>query len=137
MKREFLLPDPGEGLLEAEIVAWRVAEGDVIEVNDVLVEIETAKSLVGLPSPFAGTVTRLIVAEGTTVEVGARIVERVRQEAIGLVEGLAAGRMGVDRAGDVLEPGAHFQRQPGDFYGGWITPNLEGQIKGGPGTRHW
>lgn len=75
MKREFLLPDPGEGLLEAEIVAWRVAEGDVIEVNDVLVEIETAKSLVELPSPFAGTVTRLIVAEGTTVEVGAPIVE--------------------------------------------------------------
>ena len=46
MKHQFLLPDPGEGLLEAEIVAWRVAAGDVIEVNDVLVEIETAKSLV-------------------------------------------------------------------------------------------
>ena len=75
MKREFLLPDPGEGLLEADIVAWRVAEGDEIEVNDVLVEIETAKSLVELPSPYAGTVTRLIVAEGSTVEVGSPIVE--------------------------------------------------------------
>lgn len=75
MKRQFLLPDPGEGLLEAEIVAWRVAEGDVIDVNDVLVEIETAKSLVELPSPFAGTVTGLLVAEGTSVEVGTPIVE--------------------------------------------------------------
>ncbi|MFT3888565.1 MAG: dihydrolipoamide acetyltransferase family protein [Arachnia sp.] len=75
MKRHYLLPDPGEGLLEAEIVAWRVAEGDTIEVNDVLVEIETAKSIVELPSPFAGTVTGLLVAEGTTVEVGTPIVE--------------------------------------------------------------
>ncbi|MHA6513671.1 dihydrolipoamide acetyltransferase family protein [Tessaracoccus sp. Z1128] len=75
MKHQFLLPDPGEGLLEAEIVAWRVAAGDVIEVNDVLVEIETAKSLVELPSPYAGTVAALLVAEGTTVEVGSPIVE--------------------------------------------------------------
>lgn len=75
MKRQFLLPDPGEGLLEAEIVAWRVTEGQSIEVNDVLVEIETAKSLVELPSPYAGTVTSLLVAEGTTVDVGSPIVE--------------------------------------------------------------
>ena len=75
MKRQFLLPDPGEGLLEAELVAWRVTEGQTIEVNDVLVEIETAKSLVELPSPFAGTVTALLVPEGTTVDVGAAIIE--------------------------------------------------------------
>ena len=75
MKRQYLLPDPGEGLLEAEIVAWRVAEGDVVAVNDVLVEIETAKSLVELPSPFAGTIAGLLVAEGTTVDVGVPIVE--------------------------------------------------------------
>ncbi|MDO5676689.1 MAG: biotin/lipoyl-containing protein, partial [Propionibacteriaceae bacterium] len=75
MKRQFLLPDPGEGLLEAEIVAWRVAVGDEVEVNDVLVEIETAKSLVELPSPFAGTVTALLYAEGTTVDIGNPIVE--------------------------------------------------------------
>lgn len=75
MKRQFMLPDPGEGLVEAEIVAWRVAVGDVIEVNDVLVEIETSKSLVELPSPFEGTVTALLVAEGTEVEVGTPIVE--------------------------------------------------------------
>ncbi|MET0929780.1 MAG: dihydrolipoamide acetyltransferase family protein [Aeromicrobium sp.] len=71
---EFRLPDVGEGLTEAEIVSWRVSVGDVVEVNDVIVEIETAKSLVELPSPFAGEVTALLVAEGDTVEVGRPII---------------------------------------------------------------
>jgi pyruvate dehydrogenase E2 component (dihydrolipoamide acetyltransferase) len=71
---EFLLPDVGEGLTEAEIVAWRVKAGDVVEVNQVLVEIETAKSLVELPSPFAGTVSAILVAEGETVDVGTAII---------------------------------------------------------------
>lgn len=70
----FLLPDVGEGLTEAEIVSWRVAPGDEVAVNDVLVEIETAKSLVELPSPFAGTVGELLVGEGDTVNVGAAII---------------------------------------------------------------
>ncbi|HSN43267.1 MAG TPA: dihydrolipoamide acetyltransferase family protein [Propionibacteriaceae bacterium] len=68
------MPDPGEGLVEAEIITWRVAEGDEIRVNDVLVEIETSKSLVELPSPWAGTVWKLLVPEGATVEVGTPIV---------------------------------------------------------------
>jgi len=71
---EFPLPDVGEGLTEAEIVSWKVAPGDEITVNQVLVEIETAKSLVELPSPFAGTVQKLLVDEGTTVEVGTPII---------------------------------------------------------------
>jgi len=70
----FVLPDVGEGLTEAEIVQWRVAPGDQVSVNDVLVEIETAKSLVELPSPFSGTVGDLLVAEGDTVDVGAPII---------------------------------------------------------------
>lgn len=70
----FVLPDVGEGLTEAEIVQWRVAPGDTVAVNDVLVEIETAKSLVELPSPFAGTVGELLAAEGATVEVGSPII---------------------------------------------------------------
>ena len=68
---EFKLPDVGEGLTEAEIVTWKVKVGDVIEINDVVVEIETAKSLVELPSPFAGEVTALLVPEGETVPVEA------------------------------------------------------------------
>ncbi len=71
---DYLLPDVGEGLTEAEIVSWRVKEGDVIEINDIVVEIETAKSLVELPSPYAGTVTALLVPEGETVAVGTAII---------------------------------------------------------------
>ncbi|HEY0642323.1 MAG TPA: dihydrolipoamide acetyltransferase family protein [Nocardioides sp.] len=71
---EFLLPDVGEGLTEAEIVAWKVKVGDTIEINDVIVEIETAKSLVELPSPFEGTVLALLVPEGETVPVGTPII---------------------------------------------------------------
>jgi 2-oxoisovalerate dehydrogenase E2 component (dihydrolipoyl transacylase) len=72
--REFKLPDPGEGLTEAEIVTWRVKPGDTVKVNDIVVEIETAKSLVELPVPFAGTVSKLLVEEGATVEVGTPII---------------------------------------------------------------
>jgi 2-oxoisovalerate dehydrogenase E2 component (dihydrolipoyl transacylase) len=71
---EFNLPDVGEGLTEAEIVGWKVKAGDTVEINQVLVEIETAKSLVELPSPFSGTVSELLVEEGTTVEVGTPII---------------------------------------------------------------
>ncbi|MDI9891587.1 dihydrolipoamide acetyltransferase family protein [Microbacterium sp. IEGM 1404] len=73
-EQTFVLPDVGEGLTEAEIVQWRVAPGDTVAVNDVIVEIETAKSLVELPSPFAGTVGELLATEGATVEVGAPII---------------------------------------------------------------
>ncbi|MCU6481201.1 pyruvate dehydrogenase E2 component (dihydrolipoamide acetyltransferase) [Arthrobacter silviterrae] len=70
----FKLPDVGEGLVEAEIVAWQVKAGDIVAVNDVLVEIETAKSIVELPSPYAGVVAELLVADGDTVEVGTPII---------------------------------------------------------------
>lgn len=72
---EFPLPDVGEGLTEAEIVQWRVKKGDVVAVNDILVEIETAKSLVELPSPFAGKIVSLLVGEGDTVPVGTPIIQ--------------------------------------------------------------
>jgi pyruvate dehydrogenase E2 component (dihydrolipoamide acetyltransferase) len=71
---EFKLPDVGEGLTEAEIVTWKVKEGDSVSINQVLVEIETAKSLVELPSPYAGVVQQLMVPEGETVPVGTPII---------------------------------------------------------------
>ncbi|SDR96848.1 pyruvate dehydrogenase E2 component (dihydrolipoamide acetyltransferase) [Brevibacterium siliguriense] len=74
MSFEFPLPDVGEGLTEADIVAWKVAPGDAVTVNQILVEIETAKSLVELPSPQAGTVGALLVEEGQTIEVGTPII---------------------------------------------------------------
>ena len=74
MSQIFSLPDVGEGLTEAEILSWKVATGTEVAINDVLVEIETAKSVVELPSPYAGTVEELMVAEGETVEVGTPII---------------------------------------------------------------
>ncbi|MCX8530498.1 MAG: dihydrolipoamide acetyltransferase family protein [Rhodoluna sp.] len=70
----FPLPDVGEGLTEAEIVSWKVKPGDTVKVNQIIVEIETAKSLVELPCPFAGTVAELLYKEGDTVEVGKPII---------------------------------------------------------------
>jgi 2-oxoisovalerate dehydrogenase E2 component (dihydrolipoyl transacylase) len=71
---EFPLPDVGEGLTEAEIVSWKVAPGDRVVVNQVVCEIETAKSLVELPSPFEGTVEAILAQEGDTVLVGSPII---------------------------------------------------------------
>jgi pyruvate dehydrogenase E2 component (dihydrolipoamide acetyltransferase) len=72
--RQFRLPDVGEGLTEAEILGWSVAVGDEVKVNQVLVEIETAKAAVELPCPWAGRVTELLVEAGQTVDVGAPII---------------------------------------------------------------
>lgn len=70
----FNLPDVGEGLTEAEIVTWLVAPGDTVELNQTICEIETAKSLVELPSPFSGTVAELLAAVGDTVAVGSPLL---------------------------------------------------------------
>jgi pyruvate dehydrogenase E2 component (dihydrolipoamide acetyltransferase) len=71
---QFKLPDVGEGLTEADILAWRVQPGDHVEVNQIIVEVETAKAAVELPSPWAGVVKDLLVAEGDTVPVGTPII---------------------------------------------------------------
>ncbi len=81
--QEFRLPDVGEGLEEAEIVSWRVTVGDTIIVNQVIVEIETAKSLVELPSPYPGVVVELTVAEGQMVSVGTVIIRIGTETATG------------------------------------------------------
>jgi len=73
-ERTFALPDLGEGLEEAEISSWLVAEGDEVEMNQPLVEVETAKAVVEIPSPFAGRVLRLHARAGETLAVGAPLV---------------------------------------------------------------
>jgi len=70
-ERVFPLPDLGEGLEEATVSAWLVAEGDTVSLNQPFVEIETAKATVEVPAPFAGRVARLHVAAGETLAVGA------------------------------------------------------------------
>src|SRR5262252_1215952 len=72
--KQFKLPDVGEGLTEADIVTWKVKPGDWVSVNQVIVEIKTAKSLMKLPSPFERMITDLLVAEGQTVDVRTPII---------------------------------------------------------------
>ncbi len=72
--KEFKLPDVGEGLTEADIVRWHVHPGDTVTVNQIIVEIETAKAVVELPSPYAGVVASLLVPEGATADVGTPII---------------------------------------------------------------
>ncbi|GAA5068642.1 pyruvate dehydrogenase E2 component (dihydrolipoamide acetyltransferase) [Thermocatellispora tengchongensis] len=74
MRREFKLPDVGEGLTEAEIVRWHVKAGEHVTVNQTIVEIETAKAIVELPSPYEGEVAALLADEGQTVDVGTPII---------------------------------------------------------------
>lgn len=70
----FNMPDVGEGLTEAEVLEWKIAVGDDIAVNQIIVEIETAKAAVELPSPYAGRVHALLVEPGVTVDVGTPII---------------------------------------------------------------
>src|SRR3569833_3261788 len=72
--KQFKLPDGGEGLTEADIIKCHVQPGDTVEVNQTILEIETAKAVVELPCPYEGTVTELLVSEGTTVDVGVPII---------------------------------------------------------------
>ncbi|GAA1286424.1 dihydrolipoamide acetyltransferase component of pyruvate dehydrogenase complex [Planotetraspora silvatica] len=109
MLREFKLPDVGEGLTEADIVKWHVAEGESVRVNQTIVEIETAKAVVELPCPFEGVVAALMVAEGQTVDVGAPIIAvRTEEEAGGGPEDLVPN----PPAEGAVEPGIHGSPAP-------------------------
>lgn len=110
--KQFNLPDPGEGLLEAEIVTWKVKVGDAVKVNDIIVEIETAKSLVELPVPYAGTVTALLVPEGETVPVGTPIIS-VDDGLGGDVAPVAAAPASTSDDDEVIEAGKLGGAAPG------------------------
>ena len=73
-EREFKLPDLGEGLTDGEVVRWLVAVGDAVELNQPIVEIETAKAVVEIPAPYAGTVVKLHAGEGESLDVGAPLI---------------------------------------------------------------
>lgn len=73
--RAFRLPDLGEGLTESEVVNWRVAVGDTVTLNQIIAEVETAKAIVELPAPYAGTITRIYAEPGVTVNVGEPLID--------------------------------------------------------------
>ncbi len=100
---EFKLPDVGEGLTEAEVVQWKVKVGDVIKINDIIVDIETAKSIVELPSPYEGTIDALLVAEGETVAVGTPIIRITSPDDAGNDEP-AAPKVSAPTASDFATP---------------------------------
>ncbi|GAA4566368.1 dihydrolipoamide acetyltransferase family protein [Micromonospora coerulea] len=84
--KEFNLPDLGEGLTEGEILAWLVKVGDVIELNQPIVEVETAKAAVEIPAKWAGQVRAIFHPEGTTVEVGTPIISIDTDPSAGPIE---------------------------------------------------
>ncbi|MFJ6937539.1 dihydrolipoamide acetyltransferase family protein [Streptomyces sp. NPDC101132] len=88
---DFLLPDLGEGLTEAEVVRWLVAEGDAVAVDQPVVEVETAKATVEVPSPYAGRVATLHAAEGAVLEVGRPLISFAPDTGVPVAPGAAAG----------------------------------------------
>ncbi len=119
----FPMPDVGEGLTEAEILTWHVAVGDTLTVNQVMVEIETAKAAVELPSPYAGVVQALLVEPGITVDVGTPIIS-IDTDPGGLDDGPAA-----DEA-DGEEGGAKI----GEMMADGRIATLVGYVSAGPAT---
>ncbi|MFI6393432.1 dihydrolipoamide acetyltransferase family protein [Nonomuraea sp. NPDC050540] len=114
MRREFKLPDVGEGLTEAEIVRWKVKAGDAVKVDQIVVEIETAKSIVELPIPWDGVVADLMAEEGQTVDVGLPIIaiDTAGGQAGERVEALADDMVPSPPAEAAVEPGVHGSPAP-------------------------
>lgn len=106
MSTEFLLPDLGEGLTDAEMVRWMVRAGDEVTLNQVICEVETAKALVELPSPVAGVVAAILVAEGETVLVGAPIISFGAAVVAAEVAAVVAGVVAAEVANEVANESA-------------------------------
>jgi len=121
-ERIFAMPDLGEGLLEGEVVTWLVAEGDTVELNQPLVEIETAKATVEVPSPFSGVIERLHGAAGVVVAVGAPLVTFSGVEG----EDGSAPDIAGSNAGILTEP---------DPRGGGAAPSIGATVRATPAVR--
>ncbi len=118
MIKEFRLPDLGEGLTESEILSWKVAVGDTVTLNQVIAEVETAKAVVELPSPFAGTVAALHEQAGSVVEVGKPIVSFEVDDAGASPSGVAGSDAGI--SGEAASTGSQAE------VAGKREPNLVG-----------
>ena len=137
MSHQFLLPDLGEGLTEAEIVAWLVQPGDLIAVDQPVVEVESAKSSVELPSPYGGRVERLHAAEGDVVQKGGVLItvaDAAADDSADVVPGTALRAESMDAAsGAVLvgygtkEPTTRPARPPGGRFGAREKPSPGGR----------
>ena len=128
MNAEFRLPDLGEGLPEAEIVQWLVAEGDEVTLNQPIAEVETAKAIVELPSPFAGTVQTLHAAAGDVVAVGSPlIVITVPGDEPTAASGGTAAHAVAAASGTVAEDAAEPERAIPNLVGYGAAPRASGR----------
>jgi pyruvate dehydrogenase E2 component (dihydrolipoamide acetyltransferase) len=125
---DFLLPDLGEGLSEAEVIAWHVKPGDQVKVDQVIVEVETAKAVVEVPVPFAGVVTTLHAAPGTVVSVGEPLITVTADDAAGgfrepgvVVSEQAATGTRADRSAAAGGPPANGEEVSGNVLIGYGT----------------
>ncbi|WP_141584062.1 dihydrolipoamide acetyltransferase family protein [Actinomadura sp. WMMA1423] len=101
----FRLPDLGEGLTEAEVIEWKVAAGDTVEVDQVVVEVETAKAAVEVPVPYAGTVLKLHAEAGAILAVGEPLIE------VGPADGASAPVAAVRAAPDLHPDAARYREE--------------------------
>lgn len=121
--RVFILPDLGEGLTEAEIVNWLVAEGDTVVIDQPIIEVESAKSVVELPCPFAGVVEKLHAAVGDTIHSGQPVIT------VGVADGASKKTAGADSV-----PGTALRGDP-DAAAGAGAGVLDGYGAGGADRR--
>lgn len=112
MIKEFRLPDLGEGLTESEILSWKVAVGDTVTLNQVIAEVETAKAVVELPSPFAGVIKELHEQPGTIVEVGKPIVSFEVPDDGGVAPSVVAPTAAAPAAADAGSAPSPGKREP-------------------------
>ena len=120
--REFKLPDLGEGLTEATIVNWHVAVGDTVSIDQIIVEVESAKAVVELPVPFAGTVAELCGGVGDVIELGDVLI-RVAEEGSGaeVLDAPAAAADGPVSGADVLEAPSAEDAVSSEYSGAVLT----------------
>ncbi|HEY4224795.1 MAG TPA: dihydrolipoamide acetyltransferase family protein [Pseudolysinimonas sp.] len=121
MPQTFRLPDLGEGLTEAALVRWLVAVGDAVGIDEPIAEVETAKSIVEVPSPFAGIVTALHGAAGETLEVGAPLLEVDAAEQTPAAPAPAAAEVEVEAAVEVAAYRAEERAGSGNVLIGYGT----------------
>jgi pyruvate dehydrogenase E2 component (dihydrolipoamide acetyltransferase) len=127
--QEFRLPDLGEGLTEGEILQWLVAVGDEVKLNQPIVEVETAKAAVEVPSPYAGIVTALLHEAGETVDVGMPIIR--------IETGAGENQPVRDDVSDALVPTAVAENPPGaPSAPGSPEPPARTSVLVGYGPRH-
>ncbi|MEU4473626.1 biotin/lipoyl-containing protein [Micromonospora sp. NPDC023888] len=127
--RTFHLPDLGEGLVSGEIIAWRLAVGDRVDVDQAVVEVETEKTVVELPCPYRGVIVELHAAPGAVIPVGAPLVTVLVSEETDLVEPTEPYRSASPPTGGVLVGSGP------DPHASMLTRRGAGPVRGTGATR--